>query len=78
MFFPSVFIIDTTYFDECFFITCDNWKTLFFMQMYRYPEVWWNRHVGLFFETSVLKEVLILCPLSPYRHYNAANTKGPQ
>ena len=23
-----------------FFIACDNWKTLFFMQIYRYPEVW--------------------------------------
>ena len=79
MFFLSVFIIDTTWFDECFFfIACDNWKALFFMQIYRYPEVWWNRHVGLFFETSFLKEVRILCLLSPHWHYNAANTKGPQ
>ena len=47
-----------------FFIPCDNWKTLFFIQIYRYLEVCYNRHVGEFFETSVLKEVRIFYPLS--------------
>ena len=36
-----------------------------FTLIYRYPESWWNRHVAAFFETSVLKEVHILFPLSP-------------
>ena len=36
-----------------------------FTLIYRYPESWWNHHVAAFFETSVLKELHILCPLSP-------------
>ena len=47
-----------------FFIPSDNWKT-FFTQAYCHPEVWYNRHVPVFFVTSVLKEIRILCPLSP-------------
>ena len=47
------------------FITRDNWKTLFFIQIYRQAEPWLNRHIAIFFETSVLKEVRILYPLSP-------------
>ena len=58
------------------FIPCDNWKALFFIQIYRFPEVWHNRHAAAFFQTSVLKEVRILYPLSP--HHNAANSKGPK
>ena len=49
-------------------IPYDNWKTLFFTSTYRYPEVWCNLHVTTFFETSALKEVHILCPLSPQWH----------
>ena len=30
-----------------FFVTCDNWKTFFFIQAYHYPEAWCNRHVEL-------------------------------
>ena len=43
-YFSSVHIIDTTCFDECFliFILGDNLKTLFFTQIYCYPEVWYN------------------------------------
>ena len=48
-----------------FFIPCDNWKALFFIQIYHYPEVWYNRHIAAFFEASVLKEVRILVLLSP-------------
>ena len=48
-----------------FFIPYDNWKTLFFIQIYHYPEVSYNRNVAAFFETIILKEVRILYPLSP-------------
>ena len=41
------------------FIPCDNWKTLLFIQTYHYPEVWYNRHVAAFFETSVWKKFAI-------------------
>ena len=37
-------------------IPCDNWKTLFGLT---------QCHIAAFFETSVLKEVRILYPLSP-------------
>ena len=48
-----------------FFILCDNWEEHFFTQSYRYQEAWCNRHVSAFFETNVLKEVHVLCPLFP-------------
>ena len=48
-----------------FFIPCDNCKQYFFTKINRYPEAWCNRHVAAFFQTSVLKEVRILSPLSP-------------
>ena len=41
-----------------FFISFD--KALFFIKVYRYPEVPFNRHVLAFFETSDFKEVRIL------------------
>ena len=40
------------------FILCDNWKALFFIQIYCYPEVWWNHHVAVFLELSVFKDTL--------------------
>ena len=48
-----------------FFIPCENWKQDFDTQIYRYPEAWRNYYVAAFFKTSVLKEVRILCVLSP-------------
>ena len=45
------------------FVLFDNWKTLFFTQIYRYLEVWCNHHVAAFSEANVLKEVCILCSL---------------
>ena len=48
-----------------FFIPCDNWKTLFFIEICHYPEVWCNCYVAAFFESSLLKEVRILCRLYP-------------
>ena len=54
-----------------FFILCDNWKTFFFIQTYRCPEVWCNRHVAALFGTSILKKVRISYSLF-LQHYNAA------
>ena len=48
-----------------FFILCDNRKQYFFRKSYCYPEASCQRHVAAFFETSVLKEIRVLCPLSP-------------
>ena len=42
----------------------NKWKKLFFIKIYCYPEVWYNRHVATFFETGVLREAHILYPLS--------------
>ena len=55
-----------------FFIPCNNWKTLFFTQIQHYPEFWCNRHVAAFLATSVLKQVCILCPLSPKYRFHAS------
>ena len=50
---------------QMFFISCDNWKLLFFIQIYCYPEVQYNHHVAPLFETSVFKEICIyICYLS--------------
>ena len=43
-----------------FFVSCDNWKTWFFLKVCRYCNVFANLHIVIFFETSVLKEVRIL------------------
>ena len=45
------------------FYSCDKCKTSF-TRICRYPEVWWNRHVFLFFERNIMKEVPILYPIS--------------
>ena len=42
--------------------------TIFF-----YPDAWCNRHVVAFFQTSVLKELRILYPLSPQQYLDNAN-----
>ena len=49
-----------------FFIPCDDWKALFFMQIYCYQEVSYNLHVAAFFCTSVLNEGRILYVISTY------------
>ena len=46
------------------------------MQIYQYPVVCYNRHFAVFFETSVLKEVHILYPLSLQQHDSATSTKS--
>ena len=68
-----MYIVDTTCFDECVLFRVIT-KTFFFIQTYRYTEVWCNRHVAALFETSILKKVRILYSLFPQQHYNAANT----
>ena len=52
------------------FILCDNWKTLFFLKVCRYFEIFVNCQIVVFFE-SVLKEALIL----RYLHDNSAVLK---
>ena len=44
-----------------FLIPYDYWKALFFIKVYRYTEGFSCRHVVAFFETSVLKEIRVLC-----------------
>ena len=58
-FFSSLYVIVTTCFDKMFFISCDNWKTLFYKSLL----ISWglfNCHVLALFEASDLKEVRIL------------------
>ena len=59
--FPSVHIIDTTCFDECFLVCVITGRHSFLCKLIitqRFGET-------AMFETSVLKEVPILYPLSP-------------
>ena len=70
--FPSVFIINTTCFDEGFSFHVINANSIF-TQSYRYPEAWFNRHVAVFFQTNFWEEVRILYPLSPQQYYDDAN-----
>ena len=64
-----MYIIDKTCSDLCFLFHVITGKLY--------------RHVAVFFDTSVLKQVCILCPYVRYlqsntsvRPFNAANTKG--
>ena len=50
-YFQSVYVIDSFGLIN-FFISCENWKISFFIHIYRYPEVWWNRHVVVFFKNK--------------------------
>ena len=45
--FPSVYIIDKTYFDQCFLVHVINLT----LQISRAPEVWCNHHVATCFKT---------------------------
>ena len=58
-------------FDEFFFLR-DNWKTLLFLIVYRYSEIVLT---AMLFETSVLKELRILCVISTLTD---TNTKVPR
>ena len=59
-FFSSVYVIDATCFDECFFVPCDNWKTLFLLLSLLLLLDIFNRQIVVFLEASFLKEVCIL------------------
>ena len=83
--FPSAYIIDTTCFDECFFLYVIPGRRRFlfrFIVTQRFDAT----AMLLLFETSVLKEVYILYPFSHNKitmllilnvQNNAANTKCP-
>ena len=43
-----------------FFMPC-NWKTLLFVKVRRYSEIFFNRHVVALFEANVSRENHILC-----------------
>ena len=47
-------MIDTTCFNRMFFIPYDNWESLTFIKIHRYPVVWCDQYIAAFFETSVL------------------------
>ena len=73
--FPSVYIIDITCFDEGFLFHVITGRYYFlhkFIVSLRFGKT------AMFLETSVLKEVRILYPLSPQKRCNAADTKDPQ
>ena len=55
-------IIDTTCVDECFLFHVITARH-FFIQLYCYPKVCYS-YLAVFFKTSVLKEVRLLCLLS--------------
>ena len=57
---PSVYIIGTECFGECFVIHVITGTDNFFIQIYQYAEVFCNHHVLAFFETSIFKEVRIV------------------
>ena len=52
------------------FIPYDNWRTLFFTQIYRYSEIWCNHHVTAFFVTIALGEIRILRPFVNVTHFS--------
>ena len=39
-----------------FFTSCDNWETLFFIQIYRYAKNWYNCHVTAFLKQMFWKK----------------------
>ena len=57
-----------------FFIPCDNWKTFFFIQTYRYPEVRRTTMLLLSLKKAFWKKS-ILYSLFPQQHYNVFKNK---
>ena len=56
--FPSVYIIDTTCFNECFLFHVITGRHNFYTDLSLSRDLM-NRHVAVFFETSVLKEAAL-------------------
>ena len=75
--FPSVYIIDTTCFDECFLFHVITGRH-YFLKKFMVTQGLIQPSCCCVLWTSVLKEVRILYPLSPQKHYNAANTNVPK
>ena len=61
----SVYVVKTC-FVKMFFTPCDNWKTLFFIKVYRCRGDLFNRYVFVLFEKNGFKEVRILFLISTY------------
>ena len=59
----SVYVVKIC-FVKMFFTPCDNWKTLFFIKVYRCRGDLFNRYVFVLFEKSGFKEVRILFLIS--------------
>ena len=36
---------------------CDNWKAVFFTQVSRYPDVFFNHHVFAYFKAHIILEI---------------------
>ena len=56
--FPNVYIIDTTYFNECFLFHVIAGRHNFYTDLSLSRDLM-NRHVAVFFETSALKEAAL-------------------
>ena len=61
----SVYVVKIC-FVKMFFTPCDNWKTLFFIKVYRCRGDLFNRYVFVLFEKNGFKEVRILFLISTY------------
>ena len=71
----SVFILLTQLsFRWPFLILYDYWETLLFTKVYRYTEMFFNRHVVVSFATSVLKRSP--CFILSRQHQYNTNTKN--
>ena len=60
MFFFSVYVIDATCFDECLLFHVIAGRHCFFSK-FVVTLRFYNRHIAVFFQTSILKEVRNLC-----------------
>ena len=63
--FSSVHVIDATCFNECFWFHVITWRRYFCCLLLLWD--FFNYHIVIYFETSALKEVRILC----YLHNNS-------
>ena len=59
MFFSSVYVIDANCFDECFLFHVIAGRRYFFPK-FVVTMRFYNRHIVVFFQTIILKEVRIL------------------
>ena len=74
-FLPNVYVIGTACFDECFLFHVIIGRHYFSYKFIVTRRFFASIMLLRFLEKNYLKEVRILCPLSPQHHYNA-NIKG--